>query len=78
MGVQDLLKLVDPLLRKGNIFALARGRRIGIDGHVILHRLAYHHAHSIVVDNDFGPLARDTVQTFQMILGKGVDVLVSD
>ena len=41
MGVQDLLKLVDPLLRKGNIFALARGRRIGIDGNVILNRLAY-------------------------------------
>ena len=76
MGVQDLLRNIEPLTRKANIYALARGRRIGVDGHVMLHRLAYHHAQSIVVDGDFQPLALDFVQQFHMIIGKGVDVLL--
>ena len=77
MGVRDLLKNVDPLLRKANFYALARGKRVAADGHYLLHLLAYHHAQSIVVDRDFKPLALEFLQLVQTIQGRGVELILT-
>ena len=76
MGVPELLKRVDPLLCKTNIYSVARDKRLGIDGHVWMHMLAYHHGQSIVVDNDYSPLALEFVQLCHQILGKGIDLII--
>eukprot|EP00873_Tetraselmis_striata_P011890 jgi/Tetstr1/432154/TSEL_021611.t1 len=75
MGIPSLLKLVNPICEKTNLYALARGRRLGIDGHVWLHQLGYHHAQSLVLDKEYEPLAKHFLQQAQTVLGRGVDLL---
>eukprot|EP00873_Tetraselmis_striata_P046093 jgi/Tetstr1/466357/TSEL_010887.t1 len=74
MGIPGLLTLVDPICEKTNLYALARGRRLGIDGYVWMHKLGYHHAQSIVLDKDYEPLAKHFLQQAQSVLGRGVDL----
>ena len=75
MGVTGLLPQLGPLIRHGNIYAAASGRRVGVDGHVWLHQLAYAHAQSIVLDRDYKPLAADFLQRAQEALGHGIDLV---
>ena len=75
MGVADLLKNLGPLLRNTNIYGTALGHRIGVDGHVWLHQLAYHWAEDIVYHKNYQSLANEFVQQAQFVLGQGVDLL---
>ena len=54
MGVPGLLKQVNPLLTKENIYNLCRGKALGVDGHVWLHQLAMASGQSIVVRPAWG------------------------
>ena len=76
MGIPGLIKKMKPLLRRVNIYSLARGRRVGIDGHVWLHQLAYQHAEDIVVNRDFSSLARDFLQRVVMAQGHGLELVI--
>ena len=73
MGVQALLKHLGPLIPRSNIYTKARGKRIGIDGHVWLHQLAYQFAEDIVVRGDYTSLA--FLQLSIVALGQGVELL---
>eukprot|EP00951_Prasinocladus_malaysianus_P041379 scaffold487612_cov19-Prasinocladus_malaysianus.AAC.1 len=75
MGIPGLLKQVNPLITKENLYALARGKRVGVDGHVWLHQLAYGFAQCIVVDKDYGPLAKEFLQRAISVQSQGVDLL---
>ena len=75
MGVTGLLPQLGPLIRHANFYAAASGRRVGVDGHVWLHQLAYAHAQSIVLDRDYKPLAADFLQRAQQALGPGFDLV---
>lgn len=75
MGVANLLKYLGPLLRPTNIYSAAAGKRVGVDGHVWLHQLAFHWAGDIVNDDNFEPLANEFLQQAQYVLGQGVELL---
>ena len=75
MGIPGLLKQVGPLIKKENLFSIARGRRLGVDGHVWLHQLAYAFAQCIVVDKDYQPLARQFLQQALFAQSHGVSLV---
>ena len=62
-------------MSRANVFELSKGRRIGVDGHVWLHNLAYQHAESIVVLHDYRSLARDFLQRAVTAQGYGCQLL---
>jgi len=74
MGVPKLLQYLGPLLRTTNLYGVAEGKRIGVDGHVWLHQFAYHWAEDIVYHKNYEPLAREFLQQAQYVLGQGVEV----
>ena len=75
MGIPGLLKHVNSVCKRENIYYLCRGKRLGIDGHVWLHTLAYSSAQSIVVDKNFRPLAQAFLQQCFMVQGHGVELI---
>ena len=52
-------------------------KRVGIDAHVCLHKLAYAHSQSIVIDGDDykPPLALDFAQEAQIVMGRGIELM---
>jgi len=75
MGLKDLLPELGPLVCMSNIYAVARGRRVDVDGHVWLHQLAYAHAQSIALDRVYQPLAINFLQQAHVALGRGLELL---
>ncbi len=75
MAVGKLLQYVGPLLRNTNIYAVAAGQWVGVDGHVWLHNFAYHWAEDILYRQDYTPLAREFLQQAQFVIGHGLKLL---
>ena len=75
MGIPGLLKQVGPLLTRENLYAIARGRTVGVDGHVWLHQLAYGFAQCIVVEKNYQPLARQFLQQALTAQSHGVTMV---
>ena len=73
MGIPGLLKHINSVCTKENIYHVCRGKVLGIDGHAWLHSLAYSSTQSIVVDKNFGPLAQAFLQQCFMLQGHGVE-----
>ena len=75
MGIPGILKHVNAVCTRENIYYLCRGKRLGIDAFVWLHMLAYSNAQSIVVDKNLEPLAQAFLQQCLMVQGHGVELL---
>jgi len=58
-GLAKLLQNLDALLRTTNMYNVADGKCIGVDGQVWLHHFAYHWAEHIVFHTNYEPVARE-------------------
>jgi exonuclease-1 len=74
MGIPELLQRLGPLVEQQDIFRVAAGKRLGVDGHVWLHQLAYRYAESIVVHGDYRPLACAFLKQAKSIKTRGIDL----